>query len=114
MLLQSAAQQKEYDVPGAVEFHVYLTAIPGKEQVLERFFREEFYPAVRHQPGFVSSELLRKPNSGEYLLRHTFRSEELRMKWTSSPERQKVWPALTALTTKATWAAYGVVYPPRK
>ena len=109
-----SAQQKEYDVAGAVELHVYLTAIHGKEDELERFFREDFYPAIRHQPGFISSELLRKPNSNEYVLRHTFRSEELRMKWSSSPERQKVWPALIALTTKATWAGFGVIYPPRK
>jgi len=113
-LLSASAEQREYDVPAAVEMHIYLSIIPGKQQELERLYREEFYPAVRHQPGFISSELLRKPNSNDFILRHTFRSEELRMKWTSSPERQRVWPALLALTKKATWEGYGVVYPPRR
>ncbi len=105
------AQKKDFDVPGPIELHIYLTAKPGQEAAIEKLYREVFYPAVRRQEGFISTQLMRKPNSSEYVLRHQFRTEELRMKWVASPEHQKAWPALTALSAKTSWAGFGVVHP---
>jgi heme-degrading monooxygenase HmoA len=107
----SAAQKRDFDVPGPIELHIYLAARAGQEQELERIYREQFYPAVSRQQGFIASQLMRKPNSREYVLRHMFRTEELRMKWAASPEHQKAWPALTAASEKTTWAGFGVVHP---
>jgi heme-degrading monooxygenase HmoA len=106
-----AAQKRDYDVPGPIELHIYLTAKPGQEKEIERLYREEFYPAVSRQEGFLFSELMRKPNSSEYILRHTFRTEELRLKWVATPEHQKAWPRLTALSSNTTWQGFGVVHP---
>ncbi len=105
------AQKKDFDVPGPIELHIYLTTRPGQEKELERLYRDEFYPAVSRQPGFISSELMHKPHSHEYILRHTFHSEELRMKWVATPEHQKAWPHLTSLSEKTSWQGFGVVHP---
>ena len=105
------AQKKDYDVPGPIELHIYLTAKPGQDKELERLYRDEFYPAVSRQPGFISSELMHKPASSDYVLRHTFKSEELRMKWVATPEHQKAWPAMTALTSKVSWQGFGAIHP---
>jgi heme-degrading monooxygenase HmoA len=112
-LCSVAAQKKDYDVPGPIELHIYLTAKPGQEKEVERLYREEFYPAVSRQPGFVSSELMRRPNSSDYVLRHTFQSEELRLKWVATAEHQKAWPRLTALCSKAAWQGFAVIHPLR-
>ena len=111
LALTLGAQKKDYDVPGPIELHIYLTAKPGQEQALERLYKEEFYPAVSRQPGFISSELMRKPGSSDYVLRHTFKSEELRMKWVATPEHQKAWPRLTELSSKTSWQGFGVLHP---
>ena len=107
----ASAQKRDFDVPGAIELHIYLAAKPGQEAAIEKLYKEVFYPAVSRQEGFLSSQLARKPNSGEYVLRHQFRTEELRMKWVASPEHQKAWPALTALSAKTSWAGFAVVHP---
>lgn len=111
LVTTAAAQKKDYDVPGPIELHIYLTAKSGQEKALERLYREEFYPAVSRQEGFITSELMRKPNSNDYVLRHTFKTEELRLKWVATPEHQKAWPKLTALCSNATWQGFGVVHP---
>ena len=106
----AAQQKKDFDVPGPIELHIYLTAKPGQDTAIERLYREQFYPAVSRQPGFLFSELMRKPNSNDYVLRHTFMTEEQRMKWVATPEHQKAWPALTALSEKTSWQGFGVVH----
>lgn len=111
--LSLAAQKREFDVPGPIELHIYLAAKPGQEKELERIYKEEFYPAVRRQPGFISSELMRKPNSNDYILRHTFKTEELRLKWVATPEHKKTWPKIEATSSKTSWQGFGVLHPLR-
>ena len=106
-----AGQKKEFDVPGPIELHIYLTAKPGQEKELERVYREVFYPAVSRQQGFRSSQMMRKPNSSEYTVRLSFNSEELRGKWVASDDHQKAWPALSGLSGKTSYAGFGVVWP---
>ena len=110
-VLTLAAQKKEFDVPGPIELHIYLTAKPGQEKELERVYKQVFYPAVSRQEGFLSSQLMRKPNTPEYTVRLAFKAEELRMKWVASADHQKAWPALSALSAKTSWAGFGVVHP---
>lgn len=106
-----AAQKKDFDVPGPIELHIYLTAKPGQEAELERIYKEVFYPAVSRQQGFRSSQLMRKPGSNEYTVRLSFNTEELRMKWVASNDHQKAWPALSALSSKTSWQGFGVIHP---
>jgi len=105
------AQKKDFDVPGPIELHIYLTAKPGQEAALEKLYKDVFYPAVSKQPGFIASQLMRKPNSSDYILRHMFKTEELRMKWVATPEHQKAWPELNGLSSKTTWQGFGVIHP---
>ena len=106
-----AAQKKEFDVPGPIELHIYLTAKPGQEKELERVYKEVFFPAVSRQEGFRSSQMMRKPNSNEFTVRLSFNSEELRLKWVASAEHQKAWPALSGLSAKTSYTGFGVVHP---
>src|SRR5215204_5295246 len=110
---QAPAQQvkKVYDVPGPIELHIYLTVKAGQEKELERVYREEFYAAVSRQRGFISSEMVHKPDSRQYVVRHTFQTEELRLKWVATPEHERIFPKLTALCTETTWQGFGVVFP---
>jgi len=105
------AQKKEFDVPGAVELHIYLTAKTGQEQELERVYKEVFYPAVSRQQGFRSSQMMRKPNTAEYTVRLSFHTEAQRMKWVASDDHQRAWPALGAASSKSSYAGFGVIHP---
>jgi heme-degrading monooxygenase HmoA len=111
LVLTLAAQKKEFDVPGPIELHIYLTAKAGQEAELERVYKEVFYPAVSRQKGFRSSQLMRKPNTSEYTVRLSFNTEELRMQWVASADHQKAWPALQATAAKANYAGFGVIHP---
>ena len=106
-----AAQKKEFDVPGPIELHIYLTVKAGQEAELERVYREVFYPAVSRQKGFRSSQLMRKPKTSEYTVRLSFDTEELRMQWVASADHQKAWPALSGTAAKANYAGFGVIHP---
>ena len=106
-----AAQKKEFDVPGPIELHIYLTAKPGGEAELERVYKEVFYPAASRQKGFRSSQLMRKPKTAEYTVRLAFDTEEQRLQWVASAEHQKAWPALSGAAAKATYAGFGVIWP---
>ncbi len=110
-VLTLAAQKKEFDVPGPIELHIYLTAKAGGEAELERVYKEVFYPAASRRKGFRSSQLMRKPNTPEYIVRLSFDTEELRLQWVASAEHQKAWPALNATAAKANYAGFGVVHP---
>ncbi len=110
-VLTLAAQKKEFDVPGPIELHIYLTAKAGGETELERVYKEVFYPAVSRQKGFRSSQLMRKPKTAEYTVRLSFDTEELRMQWVASADHQKAWPALSGAAAKANYAGFGVIHP---
>ena len=110
-VLTLAAQKKEFDVPGPIELHIYLTAKAGGEAELERVYREVFYPAASRQKGFRSSQLMRKPKTAEYTVRLSFDTEELRMQWVASAEHQKAWRALSGTAAKANYAGFGVIHP---
>lgn len=106
-----AGQKKEFDVPGPVELHIYLTAKAGGEMELERVYKQVFYPAVSRQQGFRSSQLMRKPSTAEYTVRLSFNTEELRGKWVASDDHQKAWPALSGAAAKANYAGFAVIHP---
>jgi len=110
-VLTLAAQKKEFDVPGPIELHIYLTAKAGGETELERVYKEVFYAAVSRQKGFRSSQLMRKPKTAEYTVRLSFDTEELRMQWVASADHQKAWPALSGAAAKANYAGFGVIHP---
>jgi len=109
-----AAQKRDIDVDGPVELHIYLNAKTGQEAELERVYRDVFYPAVSRQKGFRSSLLMRKLKTGEFTVRLSFDTEELRLKWVASDDHQKAFPALNATSAKTTWQGFGVVHPVKR
>ena len=94
-----------------MELHIWLTAKPGQEEAMEKTFREVFYPAVSARKGFRSALMMRKPGTGDYTVRLSFDTEELRADWVASEEHQKAWPALQSLATTAKADGFSVIYP---
>jgi heme-degrading monooxygenase HmoA len=109
--LTPLAAEKLYDIDGPMELHIWLTAKPGQEAALEKTFREVFYPAVSARKGFRSALMMRKPGAAEYTVRLSFDTEELRTEWVASDEHQKAWPALEALSVKASYDGFAVIHP---
>ncbi|MBI1356267.1 MAG: hypothetical protein GC160_18145 [Acidobacteria bacterium] len=106
-----SAAQDRFDVKGPVELYIWLTAKPGKEPAMEKTFREVFYPAVSARPGFRSAAMVRKPGTAEYTVRLSFVTEDARIEWVKSDPHQKAWPALEALSAKAAYDGFEVIFP---
>ena len=106
-----ALAQRDFDVNGPVELHIWLTAKAGQEAGLERTFREVFYPAVGRQRGFRSALMMRKPNTSQYTVRLSFDTEEQRMAWVKSDDHQVAWPALSGHCEEPKYDGFAVIHP---
>lgn len=106
-----APAQRDFDIDGPMELHIWLTAKPGQEAVFENTFRTVFYPAVSSQEGFRSALLMRKPNTSEYTVRLSFDTEDQRVKWVKSDAHQKAWPALSSHCLEPRWDGFAVIHP---
>lgn len=106
-----AGGERVFDIDGAMELHIWMTAKQGHAADLERTFEEVFYPAVSARPGFRSALLVRRPNTDEYTVRLSFDTEELRVEWVASDEHQRAWPALSAHAAKVDYDGFSVVHP---
>jgi heme-degrading monooxygenase HmoA len=103
--------EKQYPIDGPMEMHIWLTAKPGQEEAMEKTFREVFYPAISARKGFRSALMVRKPKTGEYTVRISFDTEDLRVEWAKSDEHQKAWPALESHASKAHYDAFAIIHP---
>ena len=106
-----AFAERDFDIDGAMELHIWLTAKAGHEAQVEKTFKEAFYPAVSRQKGFRSALLMRKPGSRDYTVRLSFDTEEQRMDWVKSDDHQKAWPALSGHCEEPKWDGFAVVHP---
>ena len=111
LALTPLAAEKEFDVDGPMELHIWLTAKAGHEADLEKTFREVFYPAVSSMKGFRSAAMMRKPGTAKYTVRLSFATEEARMDWVASDKHQKAWPALAAHAEDPDYDGFAVVHP---
>ena len=84
-----AFAERDFNIDGAMELHIWLTAKAGHEAQVEKTFREVFYPAVNRQKGFRNALLMRKPDTRDYTVRLSFNTEEQRMDWVKSDDHQK-------------------------
>lgn len=103
--------ERDFEIDGPVELHIWMTAKDGHAEALERTFSEVFYPAVSSMPGFRSALLMRKPRSDEYTVRLSFDTEDQRMEWVASEKHQVAWPALSAHSRKTDYDGFAVVHP---
>ena len=106
-----ASAEREFDVDGPIELHIWLTTKPDQERAFERTFREVFYPAVSAREGFRSAALMRKPGTSDYTVRLLFNSEEQRMEWVKSDAHQQAWPALAEHCQEPKYDGFAVIHP---
>lgn len=111
LALSPLPAERLYDIDGPMELHIWLTAKPGQEEAMEKTFREVFYPAVSARKGFRSALMMRKPGTGEYTVRLSFDTEDLRTEWVASDAHQKAWPALESHASKATYDGFAIIHP---
>jgi len=106
-----ALAQRDFDVNGPIELHIWLTTESGQEAAFERTFKEVFYPAVSARDGFRSALLMRKPGKSDYTIRLSFDTEEQRVQWAKSDSHQKAFPALTRLCKEPKSGGFAVIHP---
>jgi heme-degrading monooxygenase HmoA len=107
----SAIPEREFEIEGPVEQHVWITAKAGQEEVFERTFTEVFYPALSSQEGFVSGSLLREPGTADYIIRLAFKTEEQRTAWVHSDTHNTAWPKLAPYAGEPTWEGLSLIHP---
>lgn len=103
--------ERQFEIDGPVELHIWMTAKPGQSDALQETFAEVFYPAVSSMPGFRNALLMRKPGTEEFTVRLSFDSEEQRMEWVASDKHQRAWPALAAHAAKTDYDGFAVIHP---
>ncbi|MEW5977719.1 MAG: antibiotic biosynthesis monooxygenase family protein [Acidobacteriota bacterium] len=94
----------------SVQLHIYIETKTGQGKALEELYRSDYVPAIRVQPGFLGSRLLRHYDSAErYEIDITFKSEAQRAAWAQSAEHQKAWPKVEALSSKVSAQGFDVL-----
>lgn len=93
-----------------IERHVTFKVLPGKEQVFERLFIEEYRSAMALMPGFISVSLLMEvENPQNYHMVIRFRSAEEAAAWRSSSAHQLLQPKIKALYQESQVQVYEVI-----
>ncbi len=93
-----------------IELHIYLEPYAGKEKELEGLYLREFVKGIKTQEGFQRTTLLKKRDAlREYQINFEFDSEPLRLKWVDSKEHTEIWPKMTALCQRISWAGFDTV-----
>ena len=103
--------ERDFEIDGPVELHIWMTAKSGHADALEKTFSEVFYPAVSSMPGFRSALLMRKPATDEFTVRLSFDTEDQRMEWVASDKHQRAWPALSSHSMKTDYDGFAVIHP---
>ena len=103
--------ERQFEIDGPVELHIWMTAKPGQSEALRKTFVEVFYPAVSSMPGFRNALLMRKPGTDDFTVRLSFDSEEQRVDWVASDKHQRAWPALAAHAAKTDYDGFAVIHP---
>ena len=100
---------------------INFTVAESAAEQFEQMFQHSYRPALRKQPGYQSSRLLRifentvaeaiqaAPTSFNYQLELSFSSEEARRDWVKSQEHQEVWPLAVNLSSAAEWRGYDIL-----
>ena len=93
-----------------IERHITFNVHPDRTTDFERFFAEQYRPAMAQAQGFVRVELLREagdPTRYQMVLR--FGDAEASAGWRTSPVHTALQPALAALFSTNEIQAYEVV-----
>jgi len=93
-----------------IERHVTFDVFPEKAREFERFFNEQYRPAMTVQPGFVRIELLQlQENQQKYQMAIQFNSEEEAAAWRSSIAHQTLQPKLKSFYSDSHLQVFDVI-----
>jgi hypothetical protein len=102
-------------------FQILFEIADDRRAEFEKSYRDVFQPALRKQPGFVTSKLLRlypadrieeiqgTPTQFNYEFNFVFESEEARRRWAVSKDHDVAWPVVSAIARKLGWRGYDIV-----
>jgi heme-degrading monooxygenase HmoA len=93
-----------------IERHITFTVHPERTSDFERFFADQYRPAMARSPGFVRVELLREADqAARYQMVLRFEDAEASLGWRTSPVHQGLQPALAALVADSEVQGYDVM-----
>lgn len=93
-----------------IERHITFNVHPGKSTDFERFFADEYRPAMSKSPGFMRLELLREAeDQTRYQMMLRFQDAQTAAGWRTSPVHVALQPALTALFSTNEIQGYEVI-----
>lgn len=93
-----------------IERHITFNVHPDKTVTFERFFAEEYGPAMAKSPGFVKIDLLREADSlTRYQVVFRFEDADSAAGWRTSDVHQALQAALKALFTDNEIQGYQVI-----
>ncbi len=98
------------EVPTVIERHITFNVESDKAKAFERFFADEYAPAMSRAPGFVRIDLLREADAPRrYQMSFRFEDGESAAAWRTSDEHTALQPALEALVGDREVQGYDVV-----
>jgi len=93
-----------------IERHITFSVLADRTGEFERFFAQDYGPAMAQSPGFVRVELLREAEDATtYQMVLRFRDADASLAWRTSPVHQGLQPALNALVSSSVVQGYLVV-----
>jgi quinol monooxygenase YgiN len=93
-----------------IERHITFNVDVDKAQAFERFFADEYAPAMSQAPGFVRIDLLREADAPHrYQMSFRFQDGESAAAWRTCDEHTALQPALAALVGDREVRGYEVV-----
>jgi heme-degrading monooxygenase HmoA len=93
-----------------IERHVTFNVLPDRCGEFERFFSEEYRPAMSAMPGFLRVELLRQSDeTAQYQMVIRFESAETAAGWRASAAHQLLGPRIKALYGDSQVQVYEVI-----
>lgn len=93
-----------------IERHITFHVHPDQTGAFERFFADEYRPAMARSPGFVKAELLREAEDAtQYQMVLRFADAESAVGWRTSEVHEGLQPALKALHAASEARGYEVV-----
>ena len=88
-------------------YRIDLEVEEGREEQVEKIFRDEFVPAVRSQPGFCNALYLshgENESTPEILL--FFDTEKQRKAWVDTEQHREAWGKISGLCSSYTAQGY--------
>lgn len=93
-----------------IERHVTFSVYPDKRQEFEKFFAEEYRPAMAGMPGFLRVDLLCEVDqNSEYQMVIRFESADTSAGWRESAAHKALQPKIKALYSDSKLQVYDVI-----